>query len=356
VGSGVVTDVAKHACFLYEQETGHHLLYLVNQTANSVSAYTSNMAPVLIDGVKRTLPSRYPEAVISDLETLRDAPREMTMAGVGDLLSAFVSFADWYLAKRLGMDPSFNELPQALMRGLDEILLASADDIRDLRLEGMAVLAKLIHLAGLAMSLSHATTPLSGYEHVMSHTIDMNNETQGLPLAPHGSQVALASILCSGAYQAFLEQFSPEKIALDSCYPPARQMRERILSTFAQLDPSGKAGDECWADYSLKLERWTDQRENLARFLQEWHPIQQELHQLARPPQVLFQILRAVGAPLRFEELFPPVSPDSARFAFLNSPLMRRRLTLGDLLIFFQWDREKLWNQLFDDFFNFVHL
>ncbi|MCS6906653.1 MAG: hypothetical protein RML93_02075, partial [Anaerolineales bacterium] len=38
VGSGVVTDITKHACYLFDQEHGTHLPYLVYQTANSVSA------------------------------------------------------------------------------------------------------------------------------------------------------------------------------------------------------------------------------------------------------------------------------------------------------------------------------
>ena len=42
--------------------------------------------------------------------------------------------------------------------------------------EGMAVLAKLISLAGLAMSLAHATAPLSGFEHVISHMLDLQAE------------------------------------------------------------------------------------------------------------------------------------------------------------------------------------
>jgi hypothetical protein len=34
------------------------------------------------------------------------------------------------------------------------------------------------------------------------------------------------------------------------------------------------------------------------------------------------------------------------RFAFFNAPLIRRRLTLGDLMIFFGTPREALWRDL----------
>jgi glycerol-1-phosphate dehydrogenase [NAD(P)+] len=83
VGSGTVTDIAKHACYVYQQEQNiPSLPFVVYQTANSVSAYTSNMAPTFVDGVKRTLPSRYPDVLVCDLKTLRDAPQAMTVAGV----------------------------------------------------------------------------------------------------------------------------------------------------------------------------------------------------------------------------------------------------------------------------------
>lgn len=350
VGSGVVTDIAKHACYLYEQETGIAIPYVVYQTANSVSAYTSDMAPVFIEGVKRTLPSRYPDALISDLETLRDAPREMTVAGVGDLLAAFVSFPDWYLAHQLGMDPKYTELPHALMDGMEELFLSNAEEIRLRSLPGMALLAKLIHLAGLAMSLSHATTPLSGYEHVMSHILDLHNEQAGMPLAQHGSQVALTTILGSMAYEAFLDQFEPAEVVVERCFPNAERIRLHILNEFAKIDPSGKAGEECWSDYRVKLERWSEQGSSLEGILANWPQIKQRLQTLARPHETTLRILQAVEAPTNFEALIPPISESSAKFAFFNAPLMRYRFTLGDMLLFLNWDREALWERIWKSF------
>jgi len=246
VGSGVVTDIAKHACFLFEQETGERPPYVVFQTANSVSAFTSNMAPTFVEGVKRTLASRYPDALICDLETLRDAPREMTVAGVGDMLAPFVSLPDWYLANALGLDPLYTELPRQLVGPLDVIFLSEAENIRQGTPEGMGVLAKVIALGGLAMSLSHATTPMSGFEHVMSHVLDLQAEMANAPLAPHGTQVALATLISVEVYRHFLDEFDPRELDLDRCYPGEEAMEQQILENYRAIDPSGKAGAECW--------------------------------------------------------------------------------------------------------------
>ena len=346
VGSGSVTDIAKHAAYLFEQAGGPRLPFVVLQTANSVSAYTSNMAPAFVDGVKRTLLSRYPDALVCDLETLRDAPREMTVAGVGDLLAAYVSFPDWLLAHRLGMDPSYTRFPQTLMGPLDEIFLALADAIRAPSLEGMAVLAKLIALGGLAMSLAHATTPMSGYEHVISHMLDLLAEQAGRPLAQHGTQVALAAILGAETYSSFLDQFEPAEVDPAQCFPSAAVMQARVEISFAAVDPSGRAGAECWADYRLKLEAWHGRRAELEAVLHDWPDVRCELRQLTRPPERLAEILRAIDSPLTFAELTPPAAEAEVKFAFLNAPLMRRRLTVGDVLLFLNWDREELWKKV----------
>jgi glycerol-1-phosphate dehydrogenase [NAD(P)+] len=232
------------------------------------------------------------------------------------------------------------------MGPLDDLFMASAKSILDRSPDGMAVLAKLIALGGLAMSLSHATTPMSGYEHVMSHILDLQAEIAHKPLAQHGTQVALATLLAADAYQHFLEEFDPNEVNLSACYPKSVQMEKDIRQAFLQIDPTGKAGEECWADYRLKLEAWQSERGRFEAFLKNWTAIRPGLDRATRSPERLLEIMKAVDSPLTFDELKPPVTETQARFAFMNSPLMRKRLTLGDLFIFLNWDRDQLWHQV----------
>jgi glycerol-1-phosphate dehydrogenase [NAD(P)+] len=347
VGSGTVTDIAKHACYVFQQEQNiQPLPFVVYQTANSVSAYTSNMAPTFVDGVKRTLPSRYPDVLICDLETLRDAPRSMTVAGVGDLLAAFNSYADWWLAYRLGLDSTYTEFAQILMGPLDEIFLDQAKGLRAGTLESTAVLAKLIALGGLAMSLSHATAPLSGFEHVMSHVLDLVAEQKQRPLAQHGTQVALATLLTTGAYETFFDEFVPEEVNLENCYPIEQQMQARIEEAFNSLDPGGRVAAECWSDYRIKLEAWHAHRADFEEALRDWSGIRAQLSSLVKPPEVAARILHAISSPVSFADLTPPPTESEVRFAFRSAPLIRRRFTLGDMFVFLNWDQETLWAQV----------
>jgi glycerol-1-phosphate dehydrogenase [NAD(P)+] len=347
IGSGTVTDIAKHACHVFQQEQGGSPLpFVVFQTANSVSAYTSNMAPTFVDGVKRTLPSRYPDALICDLETLRDAPRAMTVAGVGDLLAAFGSYADWWLAYRLGLDKTYTEFAQTLMGPLDEIFLEQAEGLRAGTLESTSILAKLIALGGLAMSLSHATAPLSGYEHVISHVLDLIAEQKGRPLAQHGTQVALATILTTSAYQMLFDEFEPAEVNLEHCYPTEAQVKARIKDSFNQLDPGGRVAAECWSDYKIKLEAWHAHRADFRDAMSDWPAIRAHLGSLVKPPEAVSHILHAVSSPLRFEELTPAPTHAEIQFAFQHAPLIRHRYTLGDLFLFLNWDQKALWAQV----------
>ena len=347
VGSGTVTDIAKHACYVYQKEQNiTSLPYVVYQTANSVSAYTSNMAPTFVDGVKRTLPSRYPDVLICDLKTLRDAPYAMTVAGVGDLLAAFGSYADWWLAYRLGLDATYTEFAQTLMGPLDEIFLNHAEGIKMRTLESMSVLAKLIALGGLAMSLSHATAPLSGYEHVISHVLDLIAEQTPRPLAQHGTQVAVATLLTTTAYQILFDELEPAEVNLENCYPTEAQMRARVDAAFHALDPQGQVAAECWADYKIKLEAWHAHRKDFEEALHDWPNIRMHLRSLVKPPEVTARILQAVSSPMSFAELKPTPSQAEVQFAFTNAPLIRHRFTLGDLFVFLDWDQETLWTQV----------
>ncbi len=346
VGSGTITDIAKHASFLKDQESGQRAPLVFFPTANSVTAYGSSMAALLREGIKRTEASRYPDALVADLRTLADAPREMTAAGVGDLLAFYVSQPDWYLAHRLGLGDAYNGLPNALLGGLDDILLAEAEGIRRQTLPAMEVLAKLNTLGGLSMALAHSTAPMSGLEHVLAHVIDFQADRTSTPLALHGTEVALGSVLGSLLYQIFLSGFDPNEVRLDHAYPEPEDVKKRIKASLAAVDPSGKAGEECWHEYQEKLQNWRSHQAEFQQFLADWPSVRKDLEALTLGPERLVRILRAVGSPASFEELSPPIGEETVRFAFLNGPYLRKRVTLGDLLVFLGTDRERLWRQL----------
>jgi glycerol-1-phosphate dehydrogenase [NAD(P)+] len=334
VGSGTITDLAKEAT----ARAGTPPLVVV-QTAASVNAFSDDMAVLLRSGTKRTVASRWPDALLIDIPVLAGAPPAMNLAGFGDLISIWTAPADWYLASAVGMDDSYHEAPVALVREQGRGLLEEAAGLRDGDPEALERLARVLTLSGFTLGVAGKTAPLSGTEHLVSHLIDMSAEQSGLPFAFHGAQVAVAAIPVAAAWEDFLATFDPSALDADRLFPGEPEMEPIVRRAFARIDPSGRVGEECWSDYRGKLLLWQRSRPRVERFLGDWPEHRARLREMVLPPEALGGALREAGAPARFGELDPPVPPDVARWALENCHLMRNRFTLADLLFYAgMWD------------------
>jgi glycerol-1-phosphate dehydrogenase [NAD(P)+] len=329
VGSGTITDVCKEAT---RRASGSPLV--VVQTAASVNAFSDDMAVLLKSGTKRTVPSRWPDALIVDLTVLAEAPPEMNLAGFGDLISLWTAPADWYLAHAVGMDDSYHPAPVGMLREGGRGLLAGAAGLRRREPETLDRLARVLTLSGISLGVAGKTAPLSGTEHLVSHLIDMAAEAHHRSTALHGAQVAVAAVPVAAAWEVFLAEFDPSRVDRERLFPDAAAMEPVVRRAFAEVDPSGSVGEECWSDYRRKLERWRGLRPRVEGFLDGWPRYRSELGRMVAAPEVLGEALEEACAPARFGELQPQVSPETARWALTNCHLMRDRFTVADLLFF----------------------
>jgi glycerol-1-phosphate dehydrogenase [NAD(P)+] len=330
VGSGTVTDVCKEATV-----DGPPLV--VVQSAASVNAFSDDVSVLLKSGTKRTVPSRWPDALIVDLRTLADAPPAMNLAGFGDIISMWSAPADWYLASAVGMDESYHPAPVAMLYKQGRDLLDNAAALRRRDPEALDRLARVLTLSGITLGIAGKTAPLSGTEHLVSHLIDMAAEQAGNPVAFHGAQVAVSALPVAAAWEVFLAEFDPSTLDLESLFPDEAGMEPVVRGAFATIDPSGQVGEECWNDYAKKLALWRRSRERVEAFLAEWPEHRARIEEMVLPPVRLGGALREAGAPVRFGELDPPVAPEVVRWALANCHLMRNRFTVADLLFFAGW-------------------
>src|SRR5713101_434064 len=340
LGSGTVTDITKHAAYVYNQKHPDRprMVYICIPTANSVTAYAANMAVLLKDGVKRTIPSCYPDAILCDLRVLACAPTEMTLAGLGDCCARFVAYGDWYLASALGLVDYYSEVPLALLDNLDTILLERAGSLGQRSHAGKAIVMLALLARGIAQSIVNMSAPISGTEHVISHVLDMIADHYRRGLALHGAQVGVATITAAGLYQRFLDKFDPAAVNIDACYPGASLIRTHVQQLFRQVDPSGAMARECWHDYSEKLLLWRSSRTRFEHFCAHWHSLHRpKLASLVCSPHIVRTILAQAGAPLVCQDLRPVISQQEYDFAVQNGHFIRKRFVLGDLLYFLGW-------------------
>jgi glycerol-1-phosphate dehydrogenase [NAD(P)+] len=245
--------------------------------------------------------------------------------------------ADWYLASLVGMDDSYHPAPVDMLLEGGQALLDGAAALRHHDPEALDRLARMLTLGGIAIGAARTTAVLSGTEHLVSHLLDIKNGKRGLPLAFHGAQVGVATVVVAAAWEALLAELDPATVDLDGCFPEPGSMEPVVREAFASLDPTGAVGDECWSDYGEKLERWRVHRQSFEVFLEGWPRYRAELSKMVASPERLGAALARAGAPVRFGELDPPASPETVRWALRNCHLMRNRFTLSDLLFFLGW-------------------
>ena len=338
LGSGVIADITKHAVHGFEEATGERLKLIVAQTANSVCAFTSGMAVVTIDGVKRTLPSRLPDILVLDSQVLADAPREYSVGGIGDASVSAVAFADYRLSYLLGLS-KWEPMSWEVMAFSRTRFLACDQVLADTASLGAGATAIDLSACGFAMTVAGESAPLSGLEHVSSHTLDMVAEVQKRPVGSHGSQCALSSILSLIAWEKLLElpelpDFDPAEIDVDL-------WREEVKAAFYWVDDTGAAWQECWSDFSTKIKAWHDHADGIRGVTGQWASASRGLRTYVTPPAEFVAALAAAGHPLRWEDIPTDLTEAQARWAFTNAHLMRKRTCVADVLAFAGlWDEE----------------
>jgi glycerol-1-phosphate dehydrogenase [NAD(P)+] len=298
------------------------------------------MSVVTIDGVKRTLPSRLPDVLVLDTRTLADAPEEYTQGGVGDNSVAATSFADYRLGHLMGLSDWTEDSWRLMEPGRASFLSADASFAPSsiVRAETLSV---ELAACGLAMTMAGESAPMSGLEHVTSHTLDMAAAHDGRPIGNHGSQCALASVLTLIAFDLLLQ--SDEPPLPDPSHQDEATGQDVVRRAFSPLSDDDGVWRECWRDYATKLRVWSEHRSDILRALRSWDKIRAELRQYTVEPAVFVAALAAAGHPVRFEEIPTRITPHMARWAFTNARLMRKRTTVSDVLAFSgRWTEEFL--------------
>ncbi|HSO24614.1 MAG TPA: sn-glycerol-1-phosphate dehydrogenase [Chondromyces sp.] len=239
VGSGTVNDLTKELAFRRRRP------YVVFATAASMNGYTSAIVALLDNGLKTTRETAPPVAVFADPEVLVGAPRELTLAGLGDLVSKPYCGCDWFIAS-LVKGEYHCPLPDRLLAGPFERALEVFPRLATDDPEAVELLFKLLLVSGISMAVTGTSSPASGGEHLLSHYWDMTRLRDGRPLNLHGAQVGVASLLVDELYSSILD--------LDFCAagfrpsPPLAEAERRTGEIF------GSVAGAVWPQWQAKLE------------------------------------------------------------------------------------------------------
>ena len=208
VGSGVIQDICKYVSF------NRKLPYDIVATAPSMDGYASVGAAMIMGGMKVTYSAHVPEAIIGDIEVLRNAPMEMIKSGYGDILGKYSCLNDWKLSRVVRGEyfcPYVYDLTMDMLvktKDLGERLLA-----RDA--QAIETLMEAIVGVGVAMALVGNSRPASGSEHHLSHFFEIVGILRGEDYFMHGTDVVYSSIYTQRIREKLLALGAPAVKALD---------------------------------------------------------------------------------------------------------------------------------------------
>ena len=328
VGSGTISDIGKYAS---AQLDG--LPHVVVQTAASVNGFADDQSVLVVDGVKRTTPTRWPDRLVIDTAVVGLAPPVMNQAGLGDLLATYTAPADWLLARLVGQDDSFSRAVVTLARDHVDAAVDVAEGVATGEAAAIELLAAALTLSGVSMGVAGRTAPGSGMEHTVSHLLEM---TEAEDASLHGAKVGVLSVFGACLWEVVRDAVAHGGLAALR-FPDEAEMEARVTEAFAVADPSGVMAAECWSDYRRKLARWHEARPRLETLADRWPWFDADVGRLLAAPERLVSALQRAQAPVRLGDL--GIEPERGRWALAHCHLMRDRFTIADLAFFMgRWE------------------
>lgn len=272
VGSGTIHDIvrfAAHRC---------GVPFISVPTAPSVDGFTSSGAPLIIRGLKKTVPAVQPTAIFADLTILMKAPQPLVAAGFGDMLGKYTSLFDWKFSHLTGGEP-YNEQAALITERALATCVRHAREIGERTEEGITVLMTALIESGIAMLLFGQSHPASGAEHHLSHYWEMEYLRRGNRALLHGAKVGVACAEISRLYHD-----AAERGVYPSGEPEALRQHGEVVRSWLADVPSEAAIRELLAlagGPSSREELGIDD-ELLASSLREAHLVRTNRHTLLR--------------------------------------------------------------------------
>ncbi|HET7558765.1 MAG TPA: iron-containing alcohol dehydrogenase, partial [Limnochordia bacterium] len=219
VGSGAVNDLGKYVAAQLERP------YACVATAPSMDGYAAPISALFLDGVKTTVDSKRPDAIVSELDVLLGAPAPLVAAGFGDVLGKLTSLTDWGLGRAL-LDEYYCERIAGDVRAIALDVYERAGEIAQRTPAALGKLMAALVETGLSVSYVGNSRPTSGAEHLVSHFVEMWSLNRDSRPPAHGHVVGVAT-LCASEIAAALAALAANDLPKEA--PPIDQALPEVL-------------------------------------------------------------------------------------------------------------------------------
>lgn len=292
VGSGVIGDISK----IVANIAGVPLITVA--TAPSMDGFASASSSMCRDGLKISLASTVPVAIVGDTDIIKEAPARMLASGVGDMAAKYISLCDWRIANLITGEYYCEDVARAMRAALDDVA-ANADGLAKRDPGAAAAVTEGLILAGNAMAWAGVSRPASGIEHYISHVWDMRAEAFGTPCDFHGIQCGVGTLISLKLYErirgmkpdrekaiAYAKSFDKE-----AHFSFLRELFGEGAEPMIEAENKDKKYDPVC--HEARIDRIIDVWDEICRVIDETLPKYSEVEAL----------LKTVGAPTTAEEL-----------------------------------------------------
>lgn len=187
VGAGTIHDLSRFVAHRYR------IPFVSVPTAASSDGFTSTVADMTWNGVKKVFQASAPLFVFADTDIFSKAPARLTASGVSDILGKYIALADWKIASILTDEYYCQEIVKLGTKAVRTV----KDNLKEIAAGEEDACEKLMYalvLSGLAMQMTGNSRPASGAEHHLVHLWDME-VINGHLNALHGEKVSAATML-----------------------------------------------------------------------------------------------------------------------------------------------------------------
>lgn len=317
-GSGTITDLTR---FVSHRTRGQ---FISVPTAPSVDGFTSTGAPMIIEGVKKTVYCHAPIAIFADTQVLCAAPQAMIAAGFGDMLGKYTSIADWRLGALLWDEPYDEAIAQRTLAAVQQCV-DNVPGIGQAQPAAIRALFDALVESGYCMLDFGQSRPASGAEHHTSHFWEMKLLAEGRPAILHGAKVGVATVLVAGLYDR-VRSLSRQQVAdlLEASTLPDRAAElETIRHAY------GSEAGEVSRDQARFLDLTAADYDALKRrVLDNWDAIQAIAAQVP-PAAEVARLLETAGGPSRVDQIGLSAAERDAALA--DAHYLRDRFTVRKL-------------------------
>ena len=282
IGSGVINDCCKVLAHALKRKL------MIVGTAPSMDGFASNCSAMIREGVKCTLNNGSADAIICDVDIIREAPMRMLQAGLGDMLAKYIALCEWRIASVIN-EEFYCENVAGLMRTALEKIVSQVSGLRRRDPDAVQATTEGLVLSGIAMSFIGSSRPASGFEHYFSHLWEMMALERGIPFELHGIQVGVGTLQALRIYDvirtlhpdrekalAFVRGFDQEKWNEE-----LRRILGKTADTVIALERDVFHNNDA-GEHALRLERIVQHWDDILRFMDEELPSTQEIERIMK--------------------------------------------------------------------------